>query len=64
MSGGSFEYLCYKDSDDILNHVSLIEQMADALLHYPDGEAAARETEEVTLYVVADVVEHIRRRAA
>lgn len=31
MSGGSYDYLCFKDSSDILNHLETVERMANDL---------------------------------
>lgn len=46
MSGGSYDYLCYKDNSDIANEVVNIERMAKRLdeLGFPD---AAKETLEI-----------------
>lgn len=52
MSGGSYNYLCYKDSDNINESRSDINDMRDRLteLGYLD---AAKETESVTLMLNA-----------
>jgi len=50
MSGGSYNYLCYKDASEISNNESDIKDMVNRLseLNYPD---AAKETESVLLEI-------------
>jgi hypothetical protein len=52
MSGGSHNYLCYKDSDNITDHINDIEGMRDRLteLGFID---AAKETEELICIINA-----------
>ena len=52
MSGGSYNYLCYKDSYEIHNYRQELNEMRDRLteLGYLD---AAKETESVTLMLDA-----------
>ena len=46
MSGGSYNYLCYRDSDDIFNSRDDLRNMADRLVEFGVPEAAT-ETEKV-----------------
>ena len=34
MSGGSFNYLCYKDTEDLFNRISDLEDMRESLIKY------------------------------
>ena len=46
MSGGSWDYLCYKDADEIFQYEDLLEKMVDRLSR--EGfEDVARETHEL-----------------
>ena len=47
MSGGSHDYLCYKDPDELLYHLSMVQKMADDLARLGYAQDAARETNEV-----------------
>lgn len=47
MSGGSFDYLCYVDVEELPNRLGSLERMADALGEYPDGHAASVDTHEL-----------------
>ena len=51
MSGGSFDYLCYADLDDLFNRLGQIEEMAEAIAAYPDGEAASIDTHEIVAFI-------------
>ena len=51
MSGGSFEYLCYKDIDELFNVESSVEDMADALADLGYAEDAARATMDLLLEI-------------
>jgi len=51
MSGGSYSYLCYKDADQILEHLSEIEDMRDRLAGLGYAEDAAQETAELILII-------------
>lgn len=52
MSGGSFNYLCsVDDAGTLMGRVSDLEAMANALSSYPNGDAAARETEDILAYI-------------
>ena len=47
MSGGSFDYLCFKDVSELFQRVGQVESMAKAIGEYPDGEAASIDAHEV-----------------
>lgn len=48
MSGGSFNYLCHVlDAADLMQRENDLSEMAEALSAYPNGDAAARETEDI-----------------
>lgn len=49
MSGGSYDYLCFKDSDEILAYERQMEEMSQRLAGLGYAEDAARETEETLL---------------
>lgn len=49
MSGGSYDYIAYKDPDDLFDHERMIEHMADRLAGLGYAEDAARETHELLL---------------
>jgi hypothetical protein len=51
MSGGYYEYLCNKSVDELLNHDSLLQRMADDLAELGYADDAARETMDVLLEV-------------
>lgn len=50
MSGGSYNYLCYKDFPDICEQPSELENMRDRLVEL-GYEDAAKETEECLLII-------------
>lgn len=52
MSGGSFDYLCTKDYNDLCNQQAIISEMRDKLTEM-GYEDAARETESVNLIIDA-----------
>ena len=49
MSGGSYNYLCYKDGFEIGGHESDLQAMADRLAGLGYAADAARETQELLL---------------
>lgn len=52
MSGGSFNYLCHvEDAEELMQRESDLSEMADTLSGYSNGDAAARETEEILAYI-------------
>jgi len=51
MSGGSYSYLCYKDADQILEHLSELEDMRDRLAELEYAADAAQETAELILII-------------
>lgn len=51
MSGGSYEYLCFKDSRDILDAEEQLQQMADRLAKLGYASDAAKETEDTLLLI-------------
>lgn len=50
MSGGSYNYLCYKDPDSIMNEIGELEKMRDKLIEL-DYLDAAKETESIILVI-------------
>ena len=51
MSGGSFDYLCYKESEDLLQSDHQLQSMADELARLGYAEDAARETQDLLLTI-------------
>jgi hypothetical protein len=51
MSGGSYNYLCYKQADDILENLGNLQDMADRLAGLGYAEDAATETQELLLII-------------
>jgi hypothetical protein len=49
MSGGSFDYLCYKRIDNIGEARGNLARMSEALVQYEGGSAAAAATREILL---------------
>ena len=49
MSGGSYDYLCYKDASDLFDYENQIRSMSDRLAELGYAEDAAKETEELIL---------------
>lgn len=47
MSGGSYEYLCFKDAADLLEASEQLRAMADRLKGVGHADDAARETEDI-----------------
>ncbi len=45
MSGGSFEYLCYKNFSEIVERTDLLQEMADELAKLGYANDAAKETQ-------------------
>jgi hypothetical protein len=62
MSGGSFDYLCYKDAHDLIENYhegSVINVMRVALAEYPNSESAITATDEV-IHAIEGAHEQIR----
>ena len=57
MSGGSFDYLCSAQPEDLVNRLDRVEDMANALDAYPGGDTAARDTRELGAYARAAMQE-------
>jgi len=51
MSGGSYDYLFYKDPDELLNSLSTIQDMTDRLAGLGYADDAASETEYLLLTI-------------
>lgn len=51
MSGGSFEYMCFKGADELVQFEEQLERMTNYLAGRGDAEDAARETQEVLLLI-------------
>ncbi|OQB32244.1 MAG: hypothetical protein BWY07_02003 [Candidatus Hydrogenedentes bacterium ADurb.Bin170] len=51
MSGGSFNYLCYKDETDLFASEKELEHMADALAKVGYADDAAKETLWLLLHI-------------
>lgn len=51
MSGGSYDYLCFKEADELFNSESSIKEMFDALAGLGYAEDAARATMDLLLEV-------------
>ena len=51
MSGGSYEYLCFKEADDLMNAQRTIQAMADRLAGLGYAEDAALETTDLLLVI-------------
>jgi len=47
MSGGSYDYLCFKDAGEILGFEGQLRDMRDRLIGVGYAQDAARDTEEV-----------------
>ena len=50
MSGGSFNYLCYNDTEDLFNHIGDLEDMREALIKY-GYEDVAEDTQRLIEYI-------------
>lgn len=50
MSGGSFNYLCYKDTEDLFNRISDLEDMRESLIKY-GYEDIAKDTQRLIEYI-------------
>ena len=57
MSGGSYNYLCFADADEILNKLGVLEEMSDRLAGLGYADDAAEETQMLALQI-----RHIRNR--
>lgn len=53
MSGGSYDYLCYKDSSNIFGEEQTIQRMADRLAKLGFADDAALETQGLILEIRA-----------
>ena len=51
MSGGSFDYLCWKEPGELSDYEFQIERMRDALIDVGYAPDAARETDELLLII-------------
>lgn len=51
MSGGSYDYLCFKDSDVLMNMQPKIQEMVDRLAGLGYAKDAAKETEDLLLTI-------------
>lgn len=49
MSGGSYDYICHKDIDELINMESTIQDMADDLASLGYASDAAKETQSFLL---------------
>jgi hypothetical protein len=49
MSGGSYDYLCHKDIEDLFNMDRQLQEMSDRLAGLGYADDAARETQEFIL---------------
>ena len=58
MSGGSFNYLCYKDEDELFNHQFDLDQMATELIELGFLDAA-KETL-ATLAIIKQALTRVR----
>lgn len=56
MSGGSFDYLCWKELDSLFESSCVLDEMAEALeaLGYADDAAEATRAFQVRLFAVED----------
>ncbi len=53
MSGGSFDYLCFRDASDLLASERKVQEMADALAKSGYADDAAKETQALLLEIRA-----------
>lgn len=51
MSGGSYNYLCFKDTSEILSNQDDLERMVERLAELGYAEDAAREADELLLMI-------------
>jgi hypothetical protein len=51
MSGGSYDYLCYKEAGDLIDHESTLQEMADRLAGLGYAADAAHETQHLLLTI-------------
>ena len=51
MSGGSYNYLCYKDGPDLMNAQADLGDMAKRLAGLEHGKAAAHATEQLLAFI-------------
>ena len=49
MSGGSYEYICHADLEDLLHKQEHVQRMADRLAELGYAQDAAKETQELLL---------------
>lgn len=50
MSGGAFNYLCYKEIEEIFNHIGDLEDMRESLIKY-GYEDIAKDTQRLIEYI-------------
>lgn len=50
MSGGSFDYLCYEETEDLFNRISDLEDMRESLIKY-GYEDIAKDTQRLIEYI-------------
>ena len=50
MSGGSFNYLCYRDTEALFNRISDLEDMRESLIEY-GYEDIAKDTQRLIEYI-------------
>lgn len=62
MSGGSFNYLCYAEPEDLLRRLGDLREMADALAAMGYARDAAAETEELICYINQAIIRIETRR--
>jgi hypothetical protein len=64
MSGGSYQYLCNADVDELLNKEEIVQEMADRLAGLGYAKDAARETQVIllTLRQFSNRIEAMRER--
>jgi uncharacterized protein YPO0396 len=51
MSGGSYEYICFADAEDLMSKTREIQEMSDRLAGLGYAPDAAKETQELLLTV-------------
>lgn len=50
MSGGAFDYLCYRETDELFNHIADLESMKQSLICY-GYEDIAKDTQRLIEYI-------------
>ena len=51
MSGGSYNYLCFRDADELVEREKDLQEMADRLAELGYADDAAKETQDILLTV-------------